>query len=85
MALIGIHRSCEHHQIRPPDTLLRIGHIPIDRAHFDGGLEILNAPADAHDMIGQGFSPKDQTERSTDQSYTDYRDLLEMNGHGRRA
>jgi hypothetical protein len=82
MTLIGIDRSGENDQIRPPHTLLRISHIPIDRAQFDGGLEILNPPADAHDMIGQGFSPKDHPERPAYQPYTDYCDLLEMNCHG---
>lgn len=62
MSLIGIDRCRKDHQICSTHTLLRIGHVSIDRAQSDRCLEILDSTADADYVISQRLPPEDHPE-----------------------
>ncbi len=81
VSLIGINGCRKDHEIRSSHPLLRVSHVSIDRTQCNSCLEILDTPPDADDMIGQGLSPEDHAQRSTDEAHTDNCDMLEMDCH----
>ena len=82
MPLIRVNGRRQHDKVSVSDRLLGIQHEVVYGAKLNRRLQVLHAPADAHDGSGQGLPLEHHAQRPTDEPDANNRCLFKIERHG---